>query len=101
MQKVKTPGNENLDEAPLPMFNKPLNDKKIVNEDKKKKLLQNYILTDLLFLNEKMNSTKKETIIIYPKKKVKINDLKYYDFYNNDLIKLKKIFFSKLDDIIN
>ena len=48
-----------------------------------------------------MNSTKKETIIIYPKKKVKINDLKYYDFYNNDLIKLKKIFFSKLDDIIN
>ena len=103
MQKVKTPGNENLDEAPLPMFNKPLNDKKIVNEDKKKKLLQNYILTDLSYLQEiefKFH-TNKEKIKIYPKMEVEINDSKYYVFYNNDLIKLKKIFFYKLDDIID
>ena len=31
---------------------------------------------------------------------VEIKECKYYIFYNDDLIKLKKIFLSKLDDVI-
>ncbi len=102
MDKEKTPKNDNLNSAPIPIFNKPLNDKETLNDDKKKILLQNYILTDLSSLQEiefKFH-TNKEKIILYPKMEVEIKECKYYIFYNNDLIKLKKIFLSKLDDII-
>ncbi len=102
MDKEKTPKNDNLNSAPIPIFNKPLNDKETLNDDKKKILLQNYILTDLSSLQEiefKFH-TNKEKIILYPKMEVEIKECKYYIFYNDDLIKLKKIFLSKLDDVI-
>ncbi len=99
----KTSRNDNLDKAPLPKFNKPLNYKEILNDDKKKELLQNYNLTDLSHLQEIefKFQTNKEKIILYPKMEIEINGIDYYIFYNDDLNKLKKIFLSKLDDITN
>ncbi len=97
--------NKDLNEAPL-CFDKPTKKTETLNEEsiesKKKKILDNYILKDLSLLQEiKFTFQKsKETITLNPKMEVEIYETKYYVFYNNDLIKLKQIFFSKLEDLI-
>ena len=103
MNNQKKATEKDLEQAPLPQFDKP---KQILEESiefKKKKILDNYILDDISFFQylEFNLKKKKEKIILYPKMQIEINDTLYYMFFNDDLIKLKKIFFGKLEDLIN